>query len=114
TKTRAEAFGIPTKEDNGQAVKNVKYILETLRGVPNFILSTSESMPHFTLVSQAEMFTEDEKKIITQSLLNYQPDANNDFRNKGFSPVEMSLFDSFKQRYTAQDIPLKAEHLWQE
>jgi len=37
TKTRAEAFGIPTKEDNGQAVKNVKYILETLRGTPNFV-----------------------------------------------------------------------------
>ena len=37
TKTRAEAFGIPTKEDNAQAVSNVKYILNTLRGIPNFV-----------------------------------------------------------------------------
>ncbi len=37
TKTRAEAFGIPTKEDNAQAVSNVKYILKTLKGIPNFI-----------------------------------------------------------------------------
>ncbi|MEA1990480.1 MAG: PhnD/SsuA/transferrin family substrate-binding protein [Pseudomonadota bacterium] len=91
-----------------------RFIAERYQKFGLRILSTSEALPHFTLVSQAEMFTEDEKKIITQSLLNYQPDANNDFRNKGFSPVEMSLFDSFKQRYTAQDTPLKAEHLWQE
>ncbi|MEA3384724.1 MAG: methylaspartate mutase [Campylobacterota bacterium] len=37
TKTRAEAFGIPTKEDNAQAVSNVKYILNTMRGIPNFV-----------------------------------------------------------------------------
>ena len=37
TKTRAEAFGIPTKEDNAQAVSNVKYILNTLKGIPNFV-----------------------------------------------------------------------------
>lgn len=34
TKTRAEAFGIPTKEDNAQAVANVKYILNMLKGMP--------------------------------------------------------------------------------
>ena len=34
TKTRAEAFGIPTKEDNAQAVSNVKYILNMLKGMP--------------------------------------------------------------------------------
>ncbi|MEA1915179.1 MAG: methylaspartate mutase [Campylobacterota bacterium] len=34
TKTRAEAFGIPTKEDNAQAVSNVKYTLNMLRGLP--------------------------------------------------------------------------------
>jgi len=37
TKTRAEAFGIPTKEENGQAVGNVKYTLDILRGLPNFV-----------------------------------------------------------------------------
>jgi methylaspartate mutase epsilon subunit len=34
TKTRAEAFGIPTKEDNAQAVASVKYTLEMLKGLP--------------------------------------------------------------------------------
>ena len=37
TKTRAEAFGIPTKEDNSQAVSNVKYTLNMLKGIPNFV-----------------------------------------------------------------------------
>ena len=37
TKTRAEAFGIPTKEDNALAVSNVKYTLQVLNGLPNFI-----------------------------------------------------------------------------
>ena len=36
TKTRAEAFGIPTKEDNAQAVANVKYTLNMLKGIPTF------------------------------------------------------------------------------
>jgi methylaspartate mutase epsilon subunit len=40
TKTRAEAFGIPTKEDNAQAVANVKYILNMLKGMP--IISDAE------------------------------------------------------------------------
>ncbi len=34
TKTRAEAFGIPTKEDNGRAVQNVQYTLNMLKGLP--------------------------------------------------------------------------------
>jgi len=34
TKTKAEAFGIPTKEDNAQSVANVKYTLNMLRGLP--------------------------------------------------------------------------------
>ncbi len=34
TKTRAEAFGIPTKEDNGRAVANVQYTLNMLKGLP--------------------------------------------------------------------------------
>jgi methylaspartate mutase epsilon subunit len=34
TKTKAEAFGIPTKEDNSQAVANVKYTLNMLKGLP--------------------------------------------------------------------------------
>ncbi|MEA3512188.1 MAG: methylaspartate mutase, partial [Campylobacterota bacterium] len=37
TKTRAEAFGIPTKEDNAQAVSNVKYTLNMLKGIPDFV-----------------------------------------------------------------------------
>jgi methylaspartate mutase epsilon subunit len=34
TKTRNEAFGIPTKEANGRAVAGVQYILQILRGLP--------------------------------------------------------------------------------
>jgi len=37
TKTRAEAFGIPTKEDNAQAVANVQYTLNMLQGIPAFV-----------------------------------------------------------------------------
>ena len=37
TKTRAEAFGIPTKEDNADAVANVQYTLRTLKGLPNIV-----------------------------------------------------------------------------
>jgi methylaspartate mutase epsilon subunit len=37
TKTRAEAFGIPTKEDNAQAVASVKYTLNMLNGLPNIV-----------------------------------------------------------------------------
>jgi methylaspartate mutase epsilon subunit len=35
TKTRDEAHGIPTKESNAQAVSNVKYTLNMLKGLPN-------------------------------------------------------------------------------
>ena len=34
TKTRDEAFGIPTKESNAAAVSNVKYTINMLRGIP--------------------------------------------------------------------------------
>ncbi len=34
TKTRDEAFGIPTKEANAQAVANVRYTLNMLKGIP--------------------------------------------------------------------------------
>jgi len=34
TKTRDEAYGIPTKESNAQAVSNVKYTLNMLKGIP--------------------------------------------------------------------------------
>jgi methylaspartate mutase epsilon subunit len=34
TKTRNEAFGIPTKEANAMAVANVKYTLGMLKGLP--------------------------------------------------------------------------------
>ncbi|MCK5110312.1 MAG: methylaspartate mutase [Arcobacteraceae bacterium] len=37
TKTRAEAFGIPTKEDNGRAVANVQYTLNMLKGLPYIV-----------------------------------------------------------------------------
>lgn len=37
TKTRAEAFGIPTKEENAQAVANVKYTLNMLKGIPSIV-----------------------------------------------------------------------------
>jgi len=35
TKTRAEAYGIPTKEENGEAVSKVQYTLKILQGMPN-------------------------------------------------------------------------------
>ena len=34
TKTRAEAYGIPTKEENGDAVSKVQYTLKILQGLP--------------------------------------------------------------------------------
>ncbi len=34
TKTRAEAYGIPTKEENAEAVSKVKYTLKVLQGMP--------------------------------------------------------------------------------
>jgi len=34
TKTRAEAYGIPTKEENAQAVSKVQYTLRVLQGIP--------------------------------------------------------------------------------
>ncbi len=34
TKTKAEAFGIPTKEDNARAVANVQYTLSMIKGLP--------------------------------------------------------------------------------
>ncbi len=34
TKTRAESFGIPTKEDNARSVANVQYTLNMLKGLP--------------------------------------------------------------------------------
>ena len=37
TKTRAEAFGIPSKEDNGKAVQNVQYTLNMLKGLPTVV-----------------------------------------------------------------------------
>jgi len=43
TKTRAEAFGIPTKEDNAKAVKDVKYTLNMLRGIPDFVDQEEEA-----------------------------------------------------------------------
>jgi len=37
TKTRDEAYGIPTKESNAQAVSNVKYTLNMLKGIPAIV-----------------------------------------------------------------------------
>ena len=37
TKTKAEAFGIPTKEDNARAVQNVQYTLNMLKGIPSIV-----------------------------------------------------------------------------
>ncbi len=37
TKTKAEAFGIPTKEDNARAVANVQYTLGMLKGLPAIV-----------------------------------------------------------------------------
>ncbi len=37
TKTRDEAFGIPTSKSNAQAVSNVKYTLNMLKGLPKIV-----------------------------------------------------------------------------
>ena len=42
TKTKAEAFGIPTKEDNARAVANVQYTLNMLKGIPNIVDEAEE------------------------------------------------------------------------
>ena len=44
TKTRNEAFGIPTKEANAQAVASVQYTLRTLKGIPT--ISDPEEEAH--------------------------------------------------------------------
>ncbi len=46
TKTRNEAFGIPTKEANAQAVASVQYTLNTLKGVPS--VSDEQEEEHLT------------------------------------------------------------------
>ena len=46
TKTRNEAFGIPTKEANAQAVASVQYTLKTLKGIPS--VSDAEEEEHLT------------------------------------------------------------------
>jgi methylaspartate mutase epsilon subunit len=42
TKTRAEAFGIPSKEDNAKAVQNVQYTLGILKGLPTIVNEEEE------------------------------------------------------------------------
>ena len=42
TKTRDEAHGIPTKESNAQAVSNVKYTLNMLKGLPTIVDAEEE------------------------------------------------------------------------
>ncbi len=42
TKTRDEAHGIPTKESNAQAVSNVKYTLNMLKGIPSIVDAEEE------------------------------------------------------------------------
>jgi len=44
TKTRNEAFGIPTKEANARAVSSVQYTLKTLKGIPK--VSDEEEEEH--------------------------------------------------------------------
>ncbi len=44
TKTRNEAFGIPTKEANARAVSSVQYTLRTLKGIPD--VSDEEEEEH--------------------------------------------------------------------
>ena len=44
TKTRNEAFGIPTKEANARAVASVQYTLKTLKGLP--VVSDAEEEEH--------------------------------------------------------------------
>ena len=47
TKTRAEAYGIPTKEENGDAVSKVQYTLSILQGLP--IISNKEEEENLEL-----------------------------------------------------------------
>jgi len=46
TKTRDEAYGIPTKEANASAVRNTQYTLGILKGLPN--ISDPEEEEHLT------------------------------------------------------------------
>jgi methylaspartate mutase epsilon subunit len=55
TKTRNEAFGIPTKEANARAVSSVQYTLNTLKGIPN--VSDEEEEAHLECMVREIMDT---------------------------------------------------------
>ncbi len=54
TKTRAEAYGIPTKEENGDAVSKVQYTLRILQGLPQI----SDKEEEENLTNQVEEILE--------------------------------------------------------
>ncbi len=70
TKTRDEAFGIPTKESNAQAVSSVQYTLKILNGLPK--ITDDEEEEHLTSMvnSVMEAILNDKADTLWRKVLN--------------------------------------------
>ena len=86
TKTQDEAFGIPTKESNSEAVQQSKYIIDKLAGIPS--ISNMEE----------ELMLEEEVNEIMDAVLNDKA-----------STLWRKVFNSIKKGYI--DIPFSPHEI---
>jgi methylaspartate mutase epsilon subunit len=70
TKTRNEAFGIPTKEANAQAVSSVQYTLNILKGLPNIEDREEEEHLESMVNSIMETIFNDKADTLWRKVLN--------------------------------------------
>ncbi len=78
TKTRDEAFGIPTKEANAKTVANTQYTLRILNGLPNIVDKEEEEI------------LESEVKSIMEAVLN---DSADTLWRKVFNSIKNGIID---------------------
>ncbi|AXH15212.1 methylaspartate mutase [Malaciobacter mytili LMG 24559] len=78
TKTRDEAFGIPTKEANAKTVANTQYTLRILNGLPNIVDKEEEEI------------LEAEVKSIMEAVLN---DSADTLWRKVFNSIKNGIID---------------------
>ncbi len=70
TKTRNEAFGIPTKEANAQAVSSVQYTLKILKGLPKISDEEEEEHLESMVKSIMEAIFNDKADTLWRKVLN--------------------------------------------
>jgi methylaspartate mutase epsilon subunit len=70
TKTRNEAFGIPTKEANAQAVSSVQYTLNILKGLPTITDQEEEEHLESMVDSIMEAIFNDKADTLWRKVLN--------------------------------------------